>query len=120
MQSYTTQSHQRNYQGKVVLPTPGSATAAQPKRHKTLGKFATTALALALVATGGIWGVTTLHNQPLHHPTAATVVQIENYHTTNFNPPVSTDGDQNEHHLPHAISNREHETGTMPGLTRAR
>lgn len=66
MQSFTTQSHQRNYQGNVVVPNSASAHAQRgQKRHKILTGVALSAMALAVVVTGGLLGATTIHNRQL-------------------------------------------------------
>lgn len=63
MQSFTTQSHERNYQGNVVLP----ATQSRKKRRKGLMSFATSIMALAVAVMGGLWGATAVHNYQLKH-----------------------------------------------------
>ena len=62
MQSYTTQSHQRNYQGNVVMPQKQNRPT---KRHKILTGITTTVMALAVAITGGLLGATTIHNHQL-------------------------------------------------------
>gem|GEM_PF-3528109 len=81
MHSYTTQSHQRNYQGNVVLPSQPHATVAQPKRRKALAGIVTSALALTVAVTSCILGATTLHNQSRPH-VHATTVEITQSDTT--------------------------------------
>ncbi len=65
MQSFTTQSHTRNYQGNVVLP----ATRAPKKGRKMMG-FATSVMALAVAVMGGLWGATAVHNYQLKQQVA--------------------------------------------------
>ena len=62
MQSFTTQSHQRNYQGNVVAE---SSPRARQKHHKVLAGLATCAVALSVAITGGCLGSTAQHNQKL-------------------------------------------------------
>lgn len=73
MQSFTTQSHQRNYQGNVVMPQPQARTTH--KRHKILTGITTTIMALAIAVTGGLWGATAIHNQKLKNEVQTLRVQ---------------------------------------------
>ena len=72
MQSFTTQSHQRNYQGNVVMPQPQKRPS---KRHKVLTGITTAVMALAVVVTGGLLGATTKHNQQLKNEVQTLRVQ---------------------------------------------
>lgn len=62
MQSYTTQAHQRDYRGNVILP--GGKTRA---RHNKTHLFAILGLMCAITIVGCLCGVLTLHNQQLKH-----------------------------------------------------
>lgn len=68
MQSFTTQSHQRNYQGYVVVESPNPTLVAmrqQQQRHKVLFGITVSVMALAVAITSGLWGATTVHNHQL-------------------------------------------------------
>lgn len=136
MQSYTTQQHQRNYQGKVVLPTPIQATANQPKQHKALGKIATSALVLTIVTMGSLLGATTLHNQPTHRQINVAAAQVTEFTVTDdhtakrtndginygqyYQTKIRGEHDENDHrerkYPRRPISNQRHETEPMPSL----
>lgn len=69
MQSFTTQSHQRNYQGNVVLEPNQYTAAAKPQGHKPgkiRGIITTSVLALAVAVSGSWLGATTVHNLKNH------------------------------------------------------
>ncbi len=72
MQSFTTQSHARNYQGNVVLPT----TRSPKKGHKMMG-FAASVMVLAVAVMGGLWGATAVHNHQLKQQVATVSTNIE-------------------------------------------
>ena len=74
MKSYTTQSHQRNYQGSVVMPQKQNHSK---KRHQLLTGIATTVMALAVAVTGGLWGATTIHNRQLKNEVQTLRIQAE-------------------------------------------
>ncbi|MCM1404041.1 MAG: hypothetical protein NC133_00830 [Prevotella sp.] len=68
MQSFTTQSHQRNYQGNVVVENSNSAVAdehRQRQRHKILTGITMSVMALAVAVTSSLLGATALHNRQL-------------------------------------------------------
>jgi len=67
MQTFTTQSHQRNYQGNVVVETSDYQARLKKKRNKILSGITTAVMALAIIATSGLLGATTIHNQQLKH-----------------------------------------------------
>ncbi len=67
MQTFTTQSHQRNYQGNVVVATPEYQARLKKKRKKIFSGITTAIMALAVVITGSLLGATTVHNQQLKH-----------------------------------------------------
>ena len=74
MQSFTTQSHQRNYKGNVVVENQNPARG-QTKRRKVLSGIATSVMALAIATTGTLLGATTLHNRQLKNDIHALQVQ---------------------------------------------
>ena len=76
MQSYTTQSHQRNYQGNVVMPH-ANQNRAKKKRHQLLAGITTTVMALAVVVTGGLLGATAIHNHQLKNEVQTLRIQAQ-------------------------------------------
>lgn len=84
MQSFTTQSHQRNYQGSVVLENPNRVayTRQTGKRRSLLAGIATSVLALAVAVTGGWLSATALHNQQSKHQVQALETQTAEVVTT--------------------------------------
>ena len=72
MQSFTTQAHQRNYQGNVVVENPHRA---QPKRRKVLAGIGASVMAFAVAVTGTLLGATALHNRQLKNENHALQVQ---------------------------------------------
>lgn len=77
MQSYTTQSHQRNYQGNVVMPQ-ANQTRSTKKRHKVLAGITAAVMALAITVTGGLLGATTIHNHQLKNEVQSLKIQAQN------------------------------------------
>lgn len=67
MQTFTTQSHQRNYEGNVVVETPNYQTRFKKKRNKILSGIASAVMATAVIITSGLLGATTVHNKRLEH-----------------------------------------------------
>lgn len=67
MQSFMSQSHQRNYQGNVVFPVSHHVSRAQNQRHKILTSIAIVIMALAITVSGGLLGMMALHNRQLQH-----------------------------------------------------
>lgn len=65
MQSFTTQSHQRNYQGNVVVENPHYQTRLQKKRRSVWSGVTTGIMALAIIVTSGLWSATAIHNHQL-------------------------------------------------------
>lgn len=79
MQSFTTQSHQRNYQGNVVVD---NRARSQAKSHKGLAIVTTSVMALAVAVTGSMLGATALHNQALKNELHALQTQTAEMTTT--------------------------------------
>ena len=63
MQSFTTQSHQRNYQGNVIFPT--TRTKNNTRRHQMMSITAIVMLVVTFVVMGSLLGMMTVHNQRL-------------------------------------------------------
>ena len=109
MQSYTTQAHQRNYQGNVILPNKFNVT----KRKATRG-IAVWILALTVAITSSLLGVVTLHNQQLKHRIQALETQ-----STAVTAPTTTNNKPTRRGktLPSVpISEQQHETENLPLL----
>ena len=134
MQSYTTQSHQRNYQGKVVLPETKHTADTRPKQNKFFGIVAASIMALAIALTGSLLGATTLHNQQLKHQVHALQTQITQTaapqpNQDNRDTEQNHSDDEREEH-PHRhhhknlrripISEKHHETQPMPSVDNQR
>lgn len=119
MQSFTTQSHHRNYQGNVVIENPNQ-THSQPKRHKNLTVLALSMLALAVAVTGSMLGITTLHNQQLKHQVQS--LQMQTTQTTNSkqNEVNQSELDVKQHLTQRnnlqciPISNKQHDAQPLP------
>lgn len=116
MQSFTTQAHQRNYRGEVVVDSPNPPRTRQ-KRHKIITGIVTSVMALAVIITSGLLGATTVHNHELqqqvetmHTPTTQASAEIDNQPMTLEIRPEDEKGTSQEA----PISDQEHETQPMP------
>lgn len=109
MQSYTTQAHQRNYQGNVILQSQ-RVQHRQPKIHI----IAIGILVLMVAITSSLLGVVTLHNQQLKHQ----IQVIETQSTAVIAPqPAADQKTRRGKTLPSvSISEQQHETEDLPAL----
>ena len=111
MQSYTTQSHQRNYQGNVVMPQKQK----RPSKHqKVLTGIAATVMALAVVVTGGLLGATTIHNQQLKDEVQTLRIQAAEVSAET----EQTQSENDESQKPMTLEIRPNETETSQQKTR--
>ncbi|MBS7401646.1 MAG: hypothetical protein KIG16_03990 [Eubacteriales bacterium] len=105
MQSYTTQAHQRNYQGHVILQNRIS------ERRKKHG-LAVGILAFLVALTSSLLGVMALHNQQLKHRIHALETQ-----SVAAIAPQATKQTRRGKTLPNIpISEQQHETEDLPTL----
>ena len=88
MQSFTTQSHERNYQGSVVLPR----ASRSPKKGRKIMGFALSVMTLAAAVMGGLWGATAVHNFQLKQQVATVSTA-----TTQSDTPVAVDTEKEDH-----------------------
>lgn len=108
MQSYTTQAHQRNYQGNVILPNKFNVT-----KRKAIRGMAVWILALTVAITSSLLGVVTLHNQQLKHRIQA----LETQSTAVTAPATPNRPTRRGKTLPSVpISEQQHETENLPML----
>jgi len=104
MRSFTTQTHQRNYQGNVVMPK--SNQNRSQKRHKTLKGITITVMALAIAITSGLLGATTIHNHELKNE-----VQTLRIQNTQVDANTNQNSDEiNENHKPKTLEIRHSDT----------
>lgn len=108
MQSYTTQAHQRNYQGNVILP---KQPILQKRRSHGIAVWI---LAFTVAVTSSLLGVMTLHNQQLKHR----LHTLETQSTEVLAPQATTTlKTRRGKTLPSvSISEQEHETETLPAI----
>ena len=71
MQSYTTQTHQRNYQGNVILNTP----SRRARHHQLWVSIVFSIMTLAVIVSSTLLGVMALHNQALKHQVASIITK---------------------------------------------
>lgn len=127
MQSFTTQSHQRNYQGNVIFPT--RHTTNHTHRHQTTRIVTTIIFVFTFVVMGSLLGIMTLHNQRLTQKIQTLETQTTTIQTqTNKNQPQALD--QLEHTAPKSttrpqrgkalqripISQQQEDTEPMPSI----
>ncbi len=108
MQSYTTQAHQRNYQGKVIF-----ADHQTPRKHSRRHSIAIWVLVCAVAVSTSLLGVMTLHNQQLKHRLHA----LETQSVTAIAPQANAHVQQPKRGktLPRIpISEQQHETENLP------
>ena len=100
MQSFTTQSHTRNFQGNVVLPQTAPHGAAHHYRatQRKLG-IACGVMALAVTVTGTLLGATTLHNRALQQKIHALTAE-PTHHTAPAPKNITVDPDDARYHIP--------------------
>lgn len=107
MQSYTTQAHQRNYQGQVVLNQP-----VKVKRRR-ITSIAIAVLVVALAVTTGLLGVSTLHNQQLKQRLQTANAQVSTVDAPTETTPTHRRGKV----LPRIpVSERSHATENLPSV----
>ena len=94
MKSFTTQSHQRNYQGNVVVNTMDYQTRLQQKRRKLVSGITTAAMAIAIVITSGLWSATAIHNRQLKQELAMLTTQAANVNAANTHDTTEQDINQ--------------------------
>lgn len=126
MLSYTTQSHQRNYQGNTVVENPNHIHAKN-KRHQRLNVLITLIMATAIIITGSMLGTTALHNQQLK--TEIQVLSLQNQPETtdktttdNITPNANHEKPRHHHHKKHTlheipISEKQHEARSLPSVS---
>ena len=128
MQSFTTQSHQRNYQGNVIFPQ-NSDQNGKTKHHR--GKLISTSiLALAIAITSSLLGIMALHNHQLkqelqilraennlvvHEESTVTVTAATPNKTTIAREDHPTER-QNKTLRRIPVSEQQHETQPMPSI----
>lgn len=120
MQSFTTQSHERNYQGNVIFQMVQNTKA---KRHRLASIIATVCLACTIMVTGTLLGVMTVHNQQLKHEiktleTQSTQVQSEQLAEDCIQCNATYEPNKKRGKtLPHIpISNQQQDTEPMPSV----
>lgn len=125
MHSYTTQSHQRNYQGNVVVENP-NPLHAKTKHHQRLNVFTTLIMATAVIITGSMLGTTALHNQQLKSQiqNLSLQVQAQNADEPTIDNTATTQDEHPQHHrhgkkrglreIP--ISDQHHDAESLPSI----
>ncbi len=115
MQSYMTQAHQRNYQGKVILQPDNQVNRTRSKRHKILNKIAITTMVLAMMVSGSLLGVMTLHNHQLKQR-----IQVLETQTATVTPQQTTVNYRPQRHAKKMnripISDQQYETQPLPAI----
>ncbi len=110
MQSYTTQAHQRNYQGNVVLHTLPAR-----KQHRKNNPVIIGLMVVAITVVGGMLGVMTLHNQQLKHRIKA--LESQSHTDITSQAVIQTNTTKRGKTLPYIpISDQKHATETMPAV----
>lgn len=128
MQSFTTQSHQRNYQGKIIFPVVSRNNDPRLKHHKIINGLALSMMVLAVAVVGSLFGVSTLHNLQLKHRIQTLEAQksiyveehcggatpcLADYETTT----VTSDNTEHTKELQRIpISKKHHHTQPMPTI----
>ncbi len=82
MQSFTTQPHQRNYQGNVILTNHNRSIKLRSNHYKLWNGIALAIIILTITVTGGLLGSMTLHNHQLKYQLQILEAQTATISTT--------------------------------------
>ncbi len=121
MQSFTTQSHQRNYQGHIIFHDQKQTTHHQKQHHKILTGIVITVMALTTVITSSLLGIMTQQNQQLVQQVQTLQAQTASTHTISTQNTTPSSGEHKFKRHGKAlrrvpISNRKHETHPIPSI----
>ncbi len=121
MQSFTTQPHERNYQGNVMLPISSHAKR-KPNKSKIWHCITLSFLGLTVAITSVLLGAVTLHNQTLKQEVQNLQTQItastQNTSTANTIPYRTESQNKPKRRTLHRIpiSKEKHHTQPMPSI----